>query len=49
MNISERRIEELKKLYQKNFNEQISTEEALDLSEKLISLVKLVYRPITKT
>jgi hypothetical protein len=48
MNISEKRIEEFKKLYQKNFNEQISSEEAQNLSEKLISLVKLVYRPITK-
>ena len=46
--ISEKRLEEFKRLYKKHFNKDISDQEALESATKLLRLVEIVYQPITK-
>jgi hypothetical protein len=46
MALSKEAIEEFKKIYLKEFKEEISDAQAQELGENLISLFKIIYRPI---
>jgi hypothetical protein len=46
MALSKEAIEEFKKIYLKEFKEEISDAKAQELGESLISLFKIIYRPI---
>ena len=48
MQISDQQLAKFQALWEKRFNEKISKEKALEEGIKLINLVKIVYRPITK-
>lgn len=44
MEISEKSIEEFKKIYKEVFKEDISDQKALEKGTRLINLIKAVYR-----
>jgi len=48
MRLSKESIEELKNIYYQEYGEQISNEEAQVIGESLLSLFKIIYRPIPK-
>ena len=48
MQISDEYIIKYQKLYYQRFNEQISRELAYEQFSNLITLIKIVYQPITK-
>lgn len=47
--LSKEDVEKFRKIYRKNFGKEISYQDAYDSAIKLITLVKLVYRPIKKS
>ncbi len=49
MGLSKKAIEEFKKIYSQEFEEEISDEKAKELGENLINLFKIIYRPISKS
>jgi flagellin-specific chaperone FliS len=46
MRLSKEAIKEFKDIYEKEFRETISDEKAQELGQNLISLFKIIYRPI---
>ena len=46
--LSKEAIDEFKAIYRKEFGEEVSDAEAGELGESLISLFKVIYRPIPK-
>lgn len=44
--LSEEAIKDLKEVYLKEYGKYISDEEAQEIGERLISLFKIIYRPI---
>jgi hypothetical protein len=46
--ISKEALEEFKKIYKKEFGEDISDKDALDEATNLLNLYKAVYLPLTK-
>jgi hypothetical protein len=46
MALSKEAIEEFKEIYREEFGKQISDAEAQEMGESLISLFKIIYRPI---
>lgn len=48
MQIPEKYIEEFKMLYKKTFGKEISYQDALEQGTKLLTLTRLVYKPLTK-
>ncbi len=48
MQIPDKQLVKFQQLWKKRFNEEITKEKALEEGTKLINLVKVVYRPITK-
>ena len=44
--LSDKQVEEFQKLYKKHFGKDISKQEALESGIKLISLIKLIYKPM---
>jgi len=48
MGLSKEAIEEFKKIYFKEFKEEISDAKAKELAENLIFLFKIIYKPIPK-
>lgn len=46
MQLNQETIEEFKKIYQEEFGESISDAEALEMSQRLISLFEIIYRPL---
>lgn len=46
--LSKKAIDEFKAIYKKEFNEDLSYEEALEKGTKLINLFKVIYSPIPK-
>jgi len=46
--ISKEKLKEFKKIYKKRFGEHLSDQVALEKATKLLNLVKVVYRPMTK-
>ncbi len=49
MGLSKKAIEEFKKIYSQEFEEEISDEQAKELGENLLNLFKIIYRPIPKS
>lgn len=48
MRLSKEAIEEFKEIYYQEFGERISDEEAQELGASLLSLFKIIYRPLPK-
>ncbi len=48
MFLSSKNVSDFQEIYKETFNEEISTEEAIEQGAKLIELIRAVYRPITK-
>ena len=48
MRLSKEAIKEFQKIWYEEFKERISEEKAQELGEGLISLFKIIYRPIPK-
>lgn len=46
--LSEEQITKYQEIYKKYYNKDISREEALEQGIKLVNLVKLIYKPMTK-
>lgn len=46
--ICEKALEEFKKLYKEEFNEDISDEKAMDSAVSLLTMFDKIYRPIKK-
>ena len=46
--ISEERLEKFKQLYKKRFDVELSDQDALNSAVKLLRLVEIVYKPMTK-
>jgi hypothetical protein len=46
MSLSDRAIKEFKEIYYKEYGKNISDEEAQEIGQRLISLFKIIYRPI---
>ena len=46
--ISKESLEELKTIWKKEFNEEISDEKALESATSLLTLMAAIYKPITK-
>lgn len=46
MRLSKRAIKEFKRIYYKEFGKTISDEEAQEKGQSLLSLFKIIYRPI---
>lgn len=44
--LSETALKELKEIYYKQYGSPISDEEAREMGQRLISLFKVIYRPI---
>jgi hypothetical protein len=48
MRLSKEAIEEFKKIYYKEFGKALSDEEAQEKGQNLLSLFKIIYRPIPR-
>lgn len=46
MSLSDKAIKEFKEIYYKEYGKDISDEEAQEIGQRLISLFKIIYRPI---
>jgi len=46
--ISKEALDEFKKIWKKEFNEDISDEKALESGTKLLTLMNAIYKPMTK-
>lgn len=46
--ISKEQLEEFKSIYRKEFGKDISDQDALESATKLLNLLRLVYKPMTK-
>jgi len=46
MSLSKEAIEEFKDIYYREFGRKISDEEAQEMGQNLLSLFKIIYRPI---
>jgi hypothetical protein len=46
--LTKEQIEKFKAIYRKNFNKEISDEDAYEQGIKLVCLFKQIYRPMTK-
>jgi len=46
--ISEEMLKKYKAIYRKKFGRNISDQEALEQATKLLTLVKAIYKPMTK-
>jgi hypothetical protein len=46
--LSEEQIEKFRALYKNRFGKEISREDAYERGAKLIQLIELIYKPITK-
>jgi len=46
MKLSQEAIKEFKKIYYREYGKSISDEEAQEMGQRLISLFKIIYRPI---
>jgi len=48
MSLSKQAINEFKSIYKEEFGEDISDRKAYELAANLLSLFKIIYRPISK-
>jgi len=48
MQIPKEHLDKFKKIYKKQFKEELSDSEALEKATKLIRLIEIVYKPMTE-
>lgn len=48
MTVSPKALEEYKKIYRKQFGKDISDADALEQATKLLRLMEIIYKPMTK-
>jgi RecA-family ATPase len=48
MQIPEEKIEELQRIYKKNYNIELSKEEAVERGREILEFMDLIYEPLTK-
>jgi len=48
MHIPKKDLDEFKRIFKKDYGEELSDEEAQRIAGKLINLFKIIYRPIPK-
>jgi hypothetical protein len=46
--LSDKQVEEFRELYKKRFGEEIDNEEARKLGTNLVTLLRLIYKPIPR-
>jgi len=46
--ISEKALKEFKTIYKKKFGIELSDQDALESANKLLNLVEIIYKPMTK-
>jgi hypothetical protein len=46
--ISKKSLEEFKRIYRKQFGKDISDQDALESATKLLRLMEIVYKPMTR-
>lgn len=46
--LSDKQIEEYQAIYKRHYGKEISREEAYEQGTKLLNLMKLIYKPMTK-
>lgn len=46
--ISNKQLEEFKRIYRKQFGKDISDQDALESATKLLRLMEIVYKPMTR-
>lgn len=46
--LSEERVKQFQALYKKRYGKEISYQDALEQGTKLISLLKIIYKPMSK-
>ena len=46
--LSQKALDEFKEIYKGEFGKELSNEKALELATRLITLMKVIYRPIPK-
>jgi len=46
--ISKEQLEKFKKIYKKEFNKDISDQDALESATSLLNMIKAIYKPIPK-
>lgn len=49
MGLSKQAIKEFKEIYYQEFGERLSDKQALDMAEGLISLFRVIYRPLPES
>lgn len=48
MQIPEEKIEELQRIYEKNYGIELSKEEAVERGREILEFMDLIYEPLTK-
>lgn len=48
MSLTREQVEKFQKIYKERFGEEISYDEALESGTKLVNLMRIIYKPITK-
>lgn len=48
MSLTREQVEKFQKIYKERFGEEISYDEALKSGTKLVNLMRIIYKPITK-
>jgi RecA-family ATPase len=48
MQIPEEKIEELQRIYEKNYDIELSKEEAVERGREILEFMDLIYEPMTK-
>lgn len=48
MQIPEEKIEELQRIYEKNYDIELSKEEAIERGREILEFMDLIYEPLTK-
>ncbi len=46
--LSQKALDEFKEIYKSEFGEELSNEKTLELATRLMTLMKVIYRPIPK-
>ena len=46
MEITQKALEEFKKIYKKEFGEDLSDDEALEIAQRVLGFFSLIYRPL---
>jgi hypothetical protein len=49
MQFTKEQLDKFKRIYKEEYNEDISDSQALEMATNLITLLKIVYQPMTET